>query len=151
MKHTCHWPGCNVEVAPRLWGCRNHWFTLPAYIRRAIWAAYEPGQEVTKTPSGRYLQIARIAQEWIRAYLDGNVPPDHPIQPAPGDDDHQRAHVEARKAEDERLAARLAALPPGPGPSGIYPQVCAWPFSTTQPLPPMLRQTFDGRWVRSGE
>lgn len=155
MKHTyhaCHWPGCDVEVAPRLWGCRKHWFALPAKIRALIWDAYVPGQEVSKTPSPRYVKVAAIAQSWIQAHLAGNVPPEWDRLVVSGDVEHQEAHVEARKAEDARIAARFAALPPGPGPSGIYPHVCAWPFRDPEPpLPPMMRQTFDGSWVRPGE
>lgn len=63
--HHCHWPGCETPVKPAVWGCRKHWFMLPAAIRRAIWAAYRPGQEVTKTPSRSYLDAARDAQQWI--------------------------------------------------------------------------------------
>jgi hypothetical protein len=37
--HHCHWPGCEVPVPPAMWGCRRHWYMLPADIRRLIWAA----------------------------------------------------------------------------------------------------------------
>lgn len=63
-KHHCHWPGCRRGVPPKMWGCRAHWFTLPADLRRRIWAAYVPGQEETKTPSQAYLQVADEAQRW---------------------------------------------------------------------------------------
>ncbi len=66
MKHLCHWSGCKTEVPPKLWGCREHWFKLPIQIRDAILREYRPGQEVTKTPSVRYLIIAALAQEWIK-------------------------------------------------------------------------------------
>jgi hypothetical protein len=63
--HTCHWPGCKKIVAPRLWGCREHWLALPKRLRDEIWDSYRPGQEITKTPSSRYLAAAREVQEWI--------------------------------------------------------------------------------------
>jgi len=63
--HTCHWPGCNKEVPPAMWGCKAHWFKLPAILRRKIWQTYRPGQEITKTPSREYLAAAREVQEWI--------------------------------------------------------------------------------------
>lgn len=65
-KHTCHWPGCKKEVPPAMWGCRAHWFTLPQVLRNEVWRTYVPGQEITKTPSTAYLEVARKVQAWIR-------------------------------------------------------------------------------------
>ena len=65
MSHTCHWPGCNIEIAPKYWGCEKHWFTLPHEIRNRIWAAYRSGQEIDKNPSREYLEVALEAQRWI--------------------------------------------------------------------------------------
>lgn len=64
--HTCHWPGCDKQVPPAMWGCKQHWFKLPASLRRRIWATYEPGQEITLTPSEEYLKVADEVQKWIR-------------------------------------------------------------------------------------
>lgn len=64
--HTCHWPGCPVEVPPKRWGCRGHWFALPTILRARIWLAYRPGQEIDKKPSVEYLQAAIAVQKWIR-------------------------------------------------------------------------------------
>lgn len=66
-RHTCHWPGCDRQVPPAMWGCRPHWFKLPKALRDRIWAAYEPGQEKRMDPTADYLEAARAAQEWIRA------------------------------------------------------------------------------------
>jgi hypothetical protein len=65
--HGCHWPGCDRQVPPAKWGCREHWFRLPKRIRDRIWAAYEIGQEVSMTPSDEYLAAAHEAQDWIKA------------------------------------------------------------------------------------
>lgn len=65
MAHHCHWPGCTIEVAPKLWGCRKHWFTLPKHLRDKIWAIYRPGQEISKDPSNEYIDAAVEVQEWI--------------------------------------------------------------------------------------
>lgn len=65
MKHHCHWPGCQKEVPPKMWGCRKHWSSLPVVLQRKIWKAYVPGQEVNKTPSPAYLKAARQVQNWI--------------------------------------------------------------------------------------
>jgi CDP-diacylglycerol pyrophosphatase len=63
--HSCHWPGCTRQVAPALWGCRPHWYALPAELRAAIWRTYRVGQESDLRPSSAYLDIARRVQEWI--------------------------------------------------------------------------------------
>lgn len=63
--HACHWPGCSKQVPPAMWGCKTHWFKLPKALRDRIWAAYQPGQEITGTPSREYLVVARDVQAWI--------------------------------------------------------------------------------------
>jgi hypothetical protein len=65
--HKCHWPGCEMNVKPQFWGCSHHWFRLPVDLRSMIWASYHPGQEITKTPSERYLRVAEKVQVWIIA------------------------------------------------------------------------------------
>lgn len=66
-RHHCHWPGCNADVPPAAWGCKQHWYALPKPIRDRIWATYRPGQERSKTPSREYVEAARAAQDWIKA------------------------------------------------------------------------------------
>ena len=66
-EHLCHWPGCEKQVPPAMWGCKPHWFALPKPIRDAIWSAYRPGQENTMSPSREYIAAALDAQEWIAA------------------------------------------------------------------------------------
>ena len=61
MKHQCHWAECEVEVPPKMWGCKPHWQRLPRLIRKAITDTYRPGQEVDKMPTGEYLENARAA------------------------------------------------------------------------------------------
>jgi len=63
--HHCHWPGCDKTVPPATWGCRKHWYMLPAALRSLIWRTFRPGQEETKTPSREYVDAARKVQEWI--------------------------------------------------------------------------------------
>jgi hypothetical protein len=67
--HHCHWPGCEKQVPPAMWGCKAHWFMLPLAIRTAIWNAYKPGQEKTMTPSRAYVDAAQDAQDWIRVTM----------------------------------------------------------------------------------
>lgn len=64
-KHHCHWPGCGKLVPPAMWGCREHWFTLPVKLRDLIWETYRPGQETNMTPSREYIEAARKVQAWI--------------------------------------------------------------------------------------
>lgn len=75
--HGCHWTGCTRQCPPAMWGCKEHWFKLPKPLRDAVWRAYVPGQEVTGTPSVKYLAVAQIVQEWIagriRVNQDGSI------------------------------------------------------------------------------
>lgn len=71
--HHCHWPGCTQRVPEAAWGCRPHWRKLPKHIQDAIWGAFRPGQEISKTPSREYIEAARAAQDWIAA----NYPATH--------------------------------------------------------------------------
>lgn len=64
-KHLCHWPGCTKQVPPAMWGCRNHWFTLPSSLRKDLWNAYRPGQEIDMNPSREYLEAVRQIKKWI--------------------------------------------------------------------------------------
>lgn len=64
--HTCHWPGCDKQVPPAMWGCKGHWFALPKALRDRIWATYRRGQEERMDPSPEYLKAADDAQLWIR-------------------------------------------------------------------------------------
>jgi hypothetical protein len=63
--HHCHWPGCDKQVPPAMWGCKRHWFMLPALLRAKIWRAYVPGQEIDATPTKEYLTVAHEVQAWI--------------------------------------------------------------------------------------
>lgn len=69
--HTCHWPGCQAQVPPAMWGCKPHWYKLPDDLRRRIWNAYKIGQENTGA-SPDYIAVAREVQEWIQKH--GNKP-----------------------------------------------------------------------------
>lgn len=64
--HTCHWPGCTMPVPAAMWGCFTHWTRLPRSLQSKIWATYQPGQEISKTPSREYIDVALEVQEWIR-------------------------------------------------------------------------------------
>lgn len=64
--HHCHWPGCNKPCPPAKWGCYGCWMKLPKRLRDALWAAYAPGQEDTKSPSREYVGVAREIQKWIK-------------------------------------------------------------------------------------
>ncbi|ABQ68559.1 hypothetical protein Swit_2200 [Rhizorhabdus wittichii RW1] len=75
--HHCHWTGCAAKVPPAMWGCRKHWYMLPADIRNRIWRTFRPGQEIAKTPSAEYVTAAREARDWIAA--------NHPPQGAAAD------------------------------------------------------------------
>jgi hypothetical protein len=64
--HHCHWPDCDKQVPPAMWGCKPHWMRLPKALRDRIWNAYSPGQERDMSPSDEYLQVADDVQRWIK-------------------------------------------------------------------------------------
>lgn len=72
-RHTCHWPGCDKQVPPAMWGCKPHWFKIPKRLRDEIWMTYEIGQEQSMTPSPAYLAAAQAVQDWIAEHKD-NAP-----------------------------------------------------------------------------
>jgi hypothetical protein len=63
--HECHWPGCGRQVPPAMWGCKKHWFMLPANLRKRIWWTYRSGQENDMNPSAEYIAAAKAIQAWI--------------------------------------------------------------------------------------
>jgi hypothetical protein len=65
--HVCHWPGCEAQVPPAVWGCKPHWFALPKELRNRIWGAYRVGQEADRKVSPEYVAAARAVQAWIHA------------------------------------------------------------------------------------
>lgn len=69
--HTCHWPGCEQQVPPALWGCKKHWYMLPEYLRMRVWAAYRIGQEVNMNPSDEYMAVIKMVNEWIKDHPEG--------------------------------------------------------------------------------
>ena len=66
MPHVCHARGCNVQVPPKMFMCRRHWFTLPKSMRDAIWREYQPGQEQRKVaPTSTYYDVTDQAIKWL--------------------------------------------------------------------------------------
>lgn len=59
--HTCHAHGCGIVIPPRLFMCRQHWYSLSRRLQTAIWREYRSGQERDKKPSLRYLAVAQRA------------------------------------------------------------------------------------------
>lgn len=66
--HKCHWPSCDRQVPPAMWGCETHWFMLPKSLRDRVWSTYRPGQERDMSPSEEYLAVANEVQRWIREH-----------------------------------------------------------------------------------
>lgn len=69
--HHCHWPGCEKQCPPAMWGCLRHWKLLPKILRDKIWLTFEPGQEKNYTPSRAYVRVAQEVQSWIHAEYHG--------------------------------------------------------------------------------
>lgn len=67
MKHTCHATNCKIEVPPAMFMCKRHWFMVPKKLRDEVWETYVPGQEITKNPSGEYIDVAHRAIAAVEA------------------------------------------------------------------------------------
>lgn len=65
MTHTCHLPGCERPVPPKLLFCKPHWQMVPEHLQRAVYRHYRPGQEVDKRPTRAYLEAALAAIEAV--------------------------------------------------------------------------------------
>jgi hypothetical protein len=61
MRHECHAHGCCKGVPPAMLFCKPHWFALRKAVRDAVWREYQNGQEISKTPTLRYLAVQRLA------------------------------------------------------------------------------------------
>jgi hypothetical protein len=68
MSHTCHAKDCDVDVPPKMFMCKKHWYMLPKDKQRAIWREYRDDQEVRKDPTEKYLEVARDAIDWLYAH-----------------------------------------------------------------------------------
>lgn len=70
MIHLCHAVACKKEISPRLFVCPKHWRKLHKVFQDAIWREYKTGQEVSKTPTNRYIAVQRGAISLL-ATIDG--------------------------------------------------------------------------------
>lgn len=77
MSHHCHATACGRTVPPEMWGCRKHWFMVPAVIRNRIWGAYRAGQCDDMNPSTEYCEAAKAAV--IAVAIQEGVTPDTAI------------------------------------------------------------------------
>lgn len=64
MMHRCSWPGCQLRVQSHLWGCRAHWYQLPAELRQRILRSFVQGQSVASW-SPEYRSAFEAVQQWI--------------------------------------------------------------------------------------
>lgn len=68
MSHACHAHGCDVDVPPRMFCCRAHWYSLRREMQDAVWREYSEGQEQRKDPTARYLAVQQRAVAEIAMY-----------------------------------------------------------------------------------
>jgi hypothetical protein len=62
MSHLCHARGCHTPVPPAMFMCRPHWALVSPDRQRQVWRTYRPGQEIDKSPSEAYLEVAHAAE-----------------------------------------------------------------------------------------
>lgn len=71
--HLCHAVDCSERIPPKLLMCGRHWYMVPQGLRREVWRAYRPGQEVDKAPSQEWIDVARQAINFV-ALKEGKPP-----------------------------------------------------------------------------
>lgn len=64
---VCRIRDCEIEIAPRMLMCRDHWFMVPNRLRAAIWATVP---RVGETPSQAYALNVREAVHAVQNALD---------------------------------------------------------------------------------
>jgi hypothetical protein len=70
LSHHCHWPGCDKEVPPKMWGCKTCYLKV-LEIKSGL------RQEITKDPSDEYMKAiieAKIFCLRYNAIIKGNKP-----------------------------------------------------------------------------
>lgn len=59
--HKCHAIGCAVQVSPAMLMCKDHWFSVPKFIRDKVMVKYRTGQVGDWKPSKEYCEAAKNA------------------------------------------------------------------------------------------
>lgn len=77
--HLCGWPGCRRPVPLEMWGCKTHWFTLPAELRTELNRGYSRGKL-----SPAWIAANDKALEWIRDIPERIKAMNVTSPPAPG-------------------------------------------------------------------
>lgn len=106
--HYCHAASCSERCAPRLFACPAHWRALPQILKDAIHREYRKGQEITKTPSVRYLAVQRRAVG-VLAFRPADERAARASAPY-----FVEAEIWRRRAVDAGHGDPLAGLPGGP-------------------------------------
>lgn len=64
--HTCHARGCNDPVGRNVLMCARHWRMVPFGLRKEVYNAYKPGQDIYHNPSPEWLHFAKEAIAAVR-------------------------------------------------------------------------------------
>lgn len=67
-EHRCRWPGCQVEVDSKAWGCHRHWALLPLELKLVISDTFQPGNDRNKAAYHAAMQVVR---SWIQKHHSG--------------------------------------------------------------------------------
>ena len=65
--HACPMPGCMAVVPNRMLACRDHWYELPAELRREVSASY---RDRSPTGHARHRNALRNAFRWYLQQTD---------------------------------------------------------------------------------
>ncbi len=71
MTHCCPAAGCDEQLPDTLVFCKKHWFKVPSYLRKRIWASYHAGRAGTEP----HFALIRAAT----AHVDGVAVESNPV------------------------------------------------------------------------
>jgi hypothetical protein len=68
VQHECLWPDCGRLIPLSHWGCKAHWYKLPAQLRTRIGRAYRAGVDTGTHPTRGWRRAHAEALAWIEHY-----------------------------------------------------------------------------------
>ena len=67
--HKCNWPTCAKQVCDSVWGCKEHFFTLPSKFREPILRALSRGRHSPSTVHIDKTDPFAQAEHWAYTYI----------------------------------------------------------------------------------
>lgn len=70
LYRACQWPGCTRKVPAAYWGCNEHYYALPVYLRAKLRDSYRFLFEGGTPHSADYVAALAETQRWIAGQIE---------------------------------------------------------------------------------